>query len=562
VAGGVVVMQECAAPRPSLPRETAIVSSTHRGEVTSRSPFAPFRHRVFLWLWLGVVMSSIGTWGQTVGAQWLFVNDANAATIVPLVQTASTLPMMVLALPAGVLADAFDRRLMMLAVQTYVVVVAVLLAVLTALDLMRPALLLGFVFAAGAGMAMNSPTWQSLITELVPRGEVAAATRLDMVSVNVSRAAGPAIAGFVIALWGVPPVFALNAVATTFLIAVLLLWRRPVEVQSDRERFLPALRAGGRYVRHEPVIRTMLLRFVTFVFPAGAVWALLPLIASRQLSADAGGYGLLFSALGVGAVVGALGLGMIKQHLTSNTVLAAAAAVFGLAFAGLAFTSSIWVAIPLLVVCGFAWSSSVATVTAELQLFLPGWVRARGLGILLMVFLGTQAVAAPLWGLAVQYFGIPAALLAAAAMLGVSTALIGVLRVPDSHELDRSPLAYWDTPRFILEPEPTSPVVVSIRYEVDEASQAGFLSDMQSMRRSRLRSGAIRWEIYRVGENPRMFVEQFEVASWQEHERQHDGRLTLEDKRIEDATFAHIVGHPHPEHLLPADATARAAPGS
>ena len=375
-------------------------------------------------------------------------------------------------------------------------------------------------------MAMNSPTWQSLITELVPRSELAAATRLDMVSVNVSRAAGPAIAGVVIAFWGVPPVFALNAAATTFLIAVLLLWRRPATVRNDRERFLPALRAGGRYVRHEPVIRTMLLRFVTFVFPAGAVWALLPLIASRQLSAGAGGYGLLFSALGVGAVVGALGLGAVKQHLTSNSILAVAAALFGLALAGLAFTSSMWVAIPLLAVCGFGWSSSVATVTAELQLFLPGWVRARGLGVLLMVFLGTQAVAAPLWGLAVQQFGIPAALLAAAAMLGVSTALVGVLPVPDSHQLDRSPLAYWDTPRFTLAPEPTTPVMVSIRYQVDQARQAAFLAAMQSMRRSRLRSGATSWEIYRVGEDPRVFIEQFEVATWEEHERQHDGRLT------------------------------------
>ena len=531
-----------------------MVTTTPLGDVTSSSPFAPFRHRAFFWLWLGVVVSSVGMWGQTVGAQWLFVNDPNAATIVPLVQTASTLPMMLLALPAGVLADAFDRRLMMLAVQAYVVVVALLLAVLTAAHLMPAALLLAFVFAAGAGLAMLSPTWQSLITELVPRSELAAATRLDMVSVNVSRAAGPAIAGVVIASWGVPPVFALNAAAAAFLIVVLLLWRRPTAVRSDRERFLPALRAGGRYVRHEPVIRTMLLRFVTFVFPAGAVWALLPLVASRQLSTGAGGYGVLFSALGVGAVAGALSLGAIKQQLSSNTVLASASAVFAVALAGLAFTGSVWAAIPLLVVCGFGWSATVATVTAELQLFLPDWVRARGLGILLMVFLGTQAIAAPLWGLAVQQFGIPAALLAAAAMLAGSTALVGVLRVPDSQQLDRSPLSYWDTPRFIVEPEPTTPVVISIRYQVDESRQAPFLRAMESMRRSRLRSGATRWAIYRVGENPSIFVEQFEVSSWQEHERQHDGRLTVEDKAIEDAAFSQIVGRPQPEHLLPARA--------
>jgi MFS family permease len=185
-------------------------SRNHRSGLMS--PLAPFRHRAFFWLWLGVVIASVGTWAQMVGAQWLFVHDPNAATIVTLVQTASTLPMMLLALPAGVLADAFDRRWIMFGVQIYFIVVAALLAGLTAARLMPPALLLTFTFAVGAGQAMLSPTWQALITELVPRNEFAAATRLDMVSVNVSRAAGPALAGLVIAHWGVPPVFAMTAV--------------------------------------------------------------------------------------------------------------------------------------------------------------------------------------------------------------------------------------------------------------------------------------------------------------------------------------------------------------
>jgi MFS family permease len=197
---------------------------TQTSQSIPASPLAPFRHRAFFWLWLGVVVGSVGTWAQMVGAQWLFVNDPNAATIVTLVQTASTLPMMLLALPAGVLADAFDRRWLMFGVQIYFVGVAVLLAVLT---------------AAG----------------IVPRNELAAATRLDMVSVNVARAAGPALAGFVIARWGVPPVFAITAVAAGFLAIVLLAWRRPRATHGEREPFLPALVAGGRYVRHEPVVR-------------------------------------------------------------------------------------------------------------------------------------------------------------------------------------------------------------------------------------------------------------------------------------------------------------------
>ena len=212
--------------------------------VVSASPFAPFRHRAFFWLWLGVLVASIGSWGQTVGAQWLFINDPNAATIVPLVQTASMLPMMLLALPAGVLADAFDRRWLMVVVQSYSIVVAALLAVLTAMRLMPPALLLSLTFAVGAGQAMLSPTWQAMITELVPREEFAAATRLDMVSVNVSRAAGPAIAGFIIAAWGVPPVFALNVATGAALLIILLAWRRPTVRVEQRERFVPALRSG------------------------------------------------------------------------------------------------------------------------------------------------------------------------------------------------------------------------------------------------------------------------------------------------------------------------------
>ena len=390
---------------PQVRRKHA-VSVTTISQPATTSPFAPFRHRVFFWLWLGVVVSSIGVWGQTVGAQWLFVNDPNAATIVPLVQTASTLPMMLLALPAGVLADAFDRRWLLFVVQLYGVAVAALLAVLTALDMMPPALLLAFTFAVGAGLAMTSPTWQALITELVPRSEFAAATRLDMVSVNVSRAAGPALAGFVIAAWGVAPVFALNAAVTLVFAAILLAWRRPTQTTAERERFLPAMRAGSRYVRHEPVVRTLLLRFASFIFPATAVWALLPLIARQQLGLAADGYGILFAGLGVGAVAAALSLGAIKQKLSSNAVLALAGTAFTVAFAGVALTASMWVAIPLLLVCGFAWTATVATVISELQLFLPGWVRARAIAIYLMVFLGTQSVASPVWGLVTAYLSL------------------------------------------------------------------------------------------------------------------------------------------------------------
>ena len=444
----------------------------------------------------------------------------------------------------------------MFVTQVYFVAVSALLAVLTAIGMMPPALLLAFTFAVGAGQAMLQPPWQALITELVPRSEFAAATRLDMVSVNVSRAAGPAIAGFVIATWGVPPVFALNVVTGGVLAVILLAWRRPAMQPAQRERFLPALRSGGRYVRHEPVVRTILSRFAVFIFPAAAVWALLPLIASRQLGLTASGYGILFAALGVGAITAALGLGRVKQRLSSNAVLAWAGTAFAVALGGVALASSIWVAAPLLIVCGLGWTATVATVISELQFFLPGWVRARAIAIYLVVFLGTQSVAAPIWGLVTQYAGLQTALAVAAALIGVSVLAGLVLRVPDSQGLDRSPLAYWDTPRLQVDPDSGSgPILVSIQYAVDDERRLEFLEAMRAMRRSRLRSGSTRWDLYRVGEDPHLFVEQFEVPSWQEHQHQHEGRLTAEDKSIEDAAFAHIVGSPQTHHLLPATST-------
>src|SRR5829696_892560 len=286
--------------------------------VVDSSPWAPLGQRVFRWLWICVLISWTGTWMQTVGAQWLLVDEPNAAALVSLVQVATTLPVMLLALPGGVLADSFDRRWLLVTVQAYLFCVGILLAVLTALGQMPPALLLLFTFALGAGGAVQLPAWQAMLPELVPRSQVRAAARLDVVGVNLARSVGPALAGVVIAyLGGVPMVFALNAASVVLLAAALLWWRRPRDdSDSRRERFLPALRAGGRYIRHEPVVRRVLLRVILFVVPGMALWALLPLIARQRLGLDADGYGALFAALGVGAILGAGVLGRVRERLS------------------------------------------------------------------------------------------------------------------------------------------------------------------------------------------------------------------------------------------------------
>jgi MFS family permease len=521
---------------------------------TADSPaWAPFRHRAYRWLWMGVLISWIGTWMQTVGAQWLVVDAPNAATLVSLVQAATTLPVMLLALPGGVLADSFDRRWLLFSIQVYFFIIGILLTVLTAAGQMPPALLIAFTFLFGVGAAVQLPTWQSTVPELVPRTELRAASRLDLVGVNVSRAVGPAFAGVVIAhLGGVPVVFALNAASVIFLALALLLWRRPRRDTASRERFVPALRAGGRYVWHEPVVRRIMLRAIMFVAPAMALWALLPLIASRHLHVGADGYGALFAALGVGAILGALVLGRLTTMLSTNAILIGAGIMYAAALAVIILVPSFLSALAILVISGMGWMAITSTLQAEMQLVLPAWVRARGMALYTVTFMGSQTAGALVWGFVADQVGLQAAVLAAAVVVlaGVGAGLFW--RLPETGHIDPQPAAYWGDPQMAFEPEPdTGPVLIAVHFTVAEGKQQAFLAAMEQLRLSRLRTGATSWELYRDGERPDRFVEIFRVPSWEEHLRQHEGRLTATDQAVEESALGFSDPPAFADHLLP-----------
>ena len=518
------------------------------------SAWAPLRRRTFRWLWLGVLIGWLGFWMQTVGAQWLLVDAPNAAALVSLVQAANSLPLMLLALPGGVLADSFDRRWLLFTVQAYTFVLGILLAVLTAAGQMPPVLLLAFTFALGARVAVQLPAWGAGMPELVSRTELRAASRLDLAGVNVSRAVGPAVAGLVIAhLGGVPVVFALNAVSVVFLAVALLFWRRPQPALEDRrERFVPALRAGGRYVWHEPVVRRIMLRTIILAAPAMALWALLPLVASQRLGVGADGYGAMFGALGLGAILGVPVLGRVSDRLSTNGTLAAAGVLYAAALAVIVLVPSLPAALATLVVAGLAWMAATSTLQAELQLVLPAWVRARGFAIYTVIFGAAQAVGALLWGLLADRAGLRPAVLAAAVVM-LAGAVAGMFRrVPETGHVDPQPAVYWPDARLAFDPEPhAGPVLVAVHYTVTPQRQAAFLEAMDHLRRSRRRTGAARWELYRDGEQPDRFVEMFTVPSWEEHLRQHRGRLTGSDQEVEEAAQSFSDPPARGEHLLP-----------
>jgi MFS family permease len=532
------------------------VGSVTSGSVATAdsSPWAPLGQSAFRWLWLGMLFSWIGTWMQTVGAQWLLVDAPNAAVLVSLVQAATTLPMMLLALPGGVLADSFDRRWLLITVQAYLFVLGILLTALTAAGLMPPGLLLAFTLALGVGAAVQLPTWQAMMPELVPRTQLRAATRLDLVSVNGARSIGPALAGLVIAyLGGVPVVFALYAVCAVVFAVALFFWRRPeAESESRRERFVPALRAGGRYVWHEPVVRRILLRVILFVAPAMALWALLPLIASQRLGLGAAAYGALFGAFGLGAIVGAAVLGRVRDRLSTNGLLTAAGLVYAAASALIVLVPSLPAALMILVLAGLAWLAVVSTFAAELQLFLPAWVRARGFAIYMVTFTGSMTVGALVWGLVAEGVGLrPAFLFSAVVLLGGVVAGV-FIRVPETGHLDREPAVYWPEARLAFDPQPdTGPVLVSVEFIVTPEREVAFLEAMDHLRQSRRRTGATRWELYRDGDRPDRFIEIFSVPSWEEHLRQHGGRLTATDREVEEAALGFSDPPARAQHLLP-----------
>ena len=363
------------------------------------STWAPLRSGLFRALWLAVLVSNVATWMQTVGAQWLLVSQPHASILVALVQTADYLPDVLFGLVGGVLADMFDRRRLLMAVQGFLVMVGAALAALTFAGQMPPALLLTFTFLIGCGSVLTLPAYQSLVPDLVPRAQLHSAAALSSISINLARAVGPAIAGVVIARAGVGAVFALNTAMYLLFLVVLVAWRPPAgTTRQFPERFMSALRAGGRYVRYAPVVRRILLRPTLFLVPASALWALLPLIASQRLAQGADGYGLLLGALGIGAIAGGLVLPRVRRMLSINTLLAASGIVYALVLAVVVLVTNAIVILVVLLPAGVAWMAVLSTINAELQLFLPAWVRARGLSVYQMVLFGAQGFGALVWG--------------------------------------------------------------------------------------------------------------------------------------------------------------------
>jgi predicted MFS family arabinose efflux permease/quinol monooxygenase YgiN len=512
----------------------------------SLSPWAPLQHKVFRMLWIASIVSNIGTWMHEVGAGWLMTTLAPSPLMVALVQAATSAPVFLLALPAGALADIVDRRRYLIVSQVWMMTAAATLGVLTLTGVTTAPILLIFTFALGIGTAMMMPAWGAITPELVQRSELHTAIGLNSIGMNVSRSVGPALAGFIVAAAGPGVVFILNAVSFLAVIAALKRWQStPVASELPAERVVGAIRAGLRYARHSPELRAVLIRGAAFFVFASASWALLPLVVRLELKSGPGTYGLFLACLGVGAIAGALLLPRVRTRLSRDGIVAGATGLYAIAMLALAHSVSVYEAGAAMVLTGLAWISVVSSLMTAAQTALPGWVRARGLALFWVVFMGGMAAGSAIWGQIASWIGIPYALTAASAGALLGIAATWKYRIGRHDTADLSPSLSWPAPMLADDPIDRGPVMVTVEYRIDPASAAEFSRIMhQQMRRIRRRDGAFMWELFNDIDQPDRIVECFMVESWFEHLRQH-GRVTVADRDvIEQTRKFHLGGEP------------------
>ncbi len=505
---------------------------------TAVSAWAPFGIGAFALLWTATLVSNIGTWIHDVGAGWLMTTLDPTPAVVTLVQAATTLPIFLFALFAGTLADRVDKRRLLVAVNVILIIVISVLAALVATGNMTPTLLVAFTFLIGTGAAFMAPAWQAIVPELVPRTHLQPAIALNSMGINISRAIGPAIAGFLITAVGLAAPFVANAISHVFIIVALLLWRRPEATASTLppEPIGAAMVTGLRHAAHNAPLKATMLRALGFFLFASAYWALLPLVARNVPGGGAELYGFMLAAIGAGAVGGALILPRIRGRFDTNWLAAGGVVVTALSMILLSLVTNPLAAVIASFAGGAGWITVLTSLNISAQTSLPNWVRARGLAIFMMVFFGSMALGSTIWGQVATAMSVDAALQIAAAGALLAIPLTWSAKLGQGDELDLSPSSYWPMPpvsQYLGEVDDRGPVMITIEYRIETGREEDFVAAIRELSGERYRDGAHDWGIYQDTENPDTWIEWFLVSSWAEHLRQHE-RTTAHDKDIQE----------------------------
>jgi MFS family permease len=509
------------------------------------SPLAPLRQPVFRMLWLTWLIANTCMWMNDVAAAWMMTSLTTSPMWVALVQTAASLPVFLLGLPSGALADIVDRKRYFLVTQIWVAVVASLLSVAVFLDWMSPALLLALVFANGIGLAMRWPVFAAIVPEVVSRPQLPAALGLNGLSMNASRIMGPLVAGALIASAGSAWVFLLNAALSVVSAVVITRWQRQHKPHPlGRERLGSAMRIGLQYVAQSKHLQGVLVRVSIFFFSSTALTALLPLVARGLQGGGAGTFTLLLASMGAGAIVATLFLPQMRRQLSANALVLIGAAVQSTAMLVIAFTPYIWLAVPAMLCAGAAWITTANTLSVSAQMGLPNWVRARGMSMYQMAIMGASALGAAVWGQVATHSSVPTSVLLGAAVGLLAMGLANRFMPGQGMVEDLTPSSVFKLPQADAPPA-QGHVLAMIEYHIDPARAQAFRTLMQESRSSRLRHGALSWELLQDINDPGRFVEMIEDASWTEHLRRFD-RVTAADVALRDRKLAFHIGDAPP----------------
>jgi len=503
---------------------------------------APLRHSVFRRIWLASLLSNLGILIQGVGAAWAMTQMAASADKVALVQTALMLPVMLISMPAGAIADMHDRRIVAMVSLSIALVGATVLTVLAWFSLITPSILLSLCFVVGSGMALFGPAWQSSVSEQVPSETLPAAVALNGISYNIARSFGPAIGGVVVATAGAVAAFAANAVLYLPLLTVLFLWNRVSEPSRlPREKLSRAIVSGVRYITNSPPIKIVLTRtFVTGVI-GGSVSALMPLVVRDLLHGGAQTYGIMLGAFGMGAVVGALNIGAVRKQMRGESAIRVCALSMGGAIGAVGLSREPVLTAAALVVAGAAWMLAVALFNIGVQLSAPRWVAGRSLAAFQASIAGGIAIGSWGWGHLTDLAGVETALLVSAGLMLCSPLLGLLLPMPRIGARSEDAEVLADPEVQLQLTARSGPLVVEIEYRVAQESARAFHNVMQDVQLSRQRSGAYGWSLARDIADPELWTERYHCPTWLDYLRQRN-RATQTERALHQQALAFHSG--------------------
>jgi predicted MFS family arabinose efflux permease len=503
---------------------------------------APLRYVTFRRIWLASLLSNLGLLIQAVGAAWEMTQMTSSADKVALVQTALMLPIMLIAMPAGAIADMYDRRIVALVSLSVSLSGATALTVLAWLGLVTPENLLIFCFVVGSGMALFGPAWQSSVSEQVPTETLPSAVALNGISYNIARSFGPAIGGIVVAAAGAVAAFAANAIFYLPLVVVLFLWRRTSEPSRlPRERLNRAIVSGVRYIANSPSIKIVLARTLVTGLIGGSVSALMPLVARDLLHGGAQTYGIMLGAFGMGAVIGALNIGEVRKRLSGEAAIRACALSMGGAIAAVGLSREPVLTAAALVIAGAVWMLAVALFNIGVQLSAPRWVAGRSLAAFQASIAGGIAIGSWGWGRLTDAAGVEIALLISAALM-LASPLLGIwLRMPRVGARNEDAEVLADPQVQLSLTARSGPLVVEIEYRVAQQDARAFHNVMQEVQLSRQRNGAYGWSIARDIADPELWTERYHCPTWLDYLRQRN-RSTQSERALHQCAMDFHLG--------------------